>query len=39
VAFIEKKQESMLTVFQAHGKYGGSMKEVHKAKGFDNCEM
>jgi hypothetical protein len=39
VAFIGKKQEPMLKVFQVHGKYGGSMKEVHKAKGFDNCEM
>jgi hypothetical protein len=29
----------MFEVFQVHGKYGGSMKEVHKEKGFDNCEM
>jgi hypothetical protein len=39
VAFIINKKEPMFEVFQVHGKYGGSMKEVHKAKRFDNYKM
>jgi hypothetical protein len=32
VAFIGKKTN--FKAFQVHGKYGGSLKEVHKAKGL-----